>query len=58
MLQVLVASPHPDNAEPGLAGGILKLTAAGISVGVLDLADGEPTPFRSLDTRARETAAG
>jgi bacillithiol biosynthesis deacetylase BshB1 len=57
MLDVLVVSPHPDDAELGMAGGILKLKADGVSVGVLDLTNGEPTPFGSPEIRARETAA-
>ena len=57
MLEVLVVSPHPDDAELGMAGGILKLKAEGFSVGVLDLTSGEPTPFGSPEIRARETAA-
>lgn len=57
MLDVLVVAPHPDDAELGMAGTILKLKDAGRSVGVLDLTNGEPTPFGSLEIRARETAA-
>ena len=57
MLDVLVVSPHPDDAELGMAGAILKFKAEGFSVGVLDLTNGEPTPFGSPETRARETAA-
>ena len=57
MLDVLVVSPHPDDAELGMAGAILKLQAEGLAVGVLDLTRGEPTPFGSLEIRARETAA-
>lgn len=57
MLDVLVVAPHPDDAELGMAGTILKLKADGMSVGVLDLTSGEPTPFGSPDTRRRETAA-
>ena len=56
-LDVLVIAPHPDDAELGAAGAILKLKAAGKRVGVLDLTDGEPTPFGSPEIRARETAA-
>ena len=40
-----------------MAGAILKLKADGLSVGVLDLTDGEPTPFGSPEIRANETAA-
>ncbi len=57
MLDVLVVAPHPDDAELGMAGTILKLKAGGRRVGVLDLTDGEPTPFGTPEIRARETAA-
>jgi len=57
MLDVLVVAPHPDDAELGMAGAILKLKAEGFSVGVLDLTNGEPTPFGTPELRARETAA-
>jgi bacillithiol biosynthesis deacetylase BshB1 len=57
MLDVRVVSPHPDDAELGMAGAILKLKAEEYSVGVLDLTTGEPTPFGSPETRIRETAA-
>ena len=57
MLDILVVSPHPDDAELGMAGAILKCKAEGLSVGVLDLTDGEPTPSGSPEARARETAA-
>ena len=56
-LDVLVVAPHPDDAELGMAGAILQYKADGYRVGVLDLTDGEPTPFGSLEIRARETAA-
>ena len=57
MLDVLVVAPHPDDAELGMAGAILKLQAEGLAVGVLDLTRGEPTPLGSPEIRARETAA-
>ncbi|MGD9647650.1 MAG: bacillithiol biosynthesis deacetylase BshB1 [Pirellulales bacterium] len=57
MLDVLVVAPHPDDAELGLAGTIMKLQDEGYRVGVLDLTSGEPTPRGSLAIRARETAA-
>lgn len=57
MLDVLVIAPHPDDAELGMAGAILKMRDEGLRVGVLDLTDGEPTPFGSPEIRARETAA-
>ena len=57
MLDVLVIAPHPDDAELGMAGAILKFKKEGRSVGVLDLTSGEPTPHGSVEIRARETAA-
>jgi bacillithiol biosynthesis deacetylase BshB1 len=56
MLDILVIAPHPDDAELGMAGAILKFIAEGKRVGVLDLTSGEPTPHGSLEIRARETA--
>lgn len=57
MLDVLVIAPHPDDAELGVGGTILKLQQEGKRVGVLDLTSGEPTPHGSLEIRAKETAA-
>ncbi len=57
LLDILVVAPHPDDAELGMAGAILKLKAEGRTVGVLDLSGGEPTPFGSPETRIKETAA-
>jgi bacillithiol biosynthesis deacetylase BshB1 len=57
MLDVLVVSPHPDDAELGMAGTILKMQAEGLKVGVVDLTNGEPTPLGNPELRARETAA-
>lgn len=56
-LDLLVIAPHPDDAELGAAGAILKFKAEGAKVGVLDLTDGEPTPFGSPERRAEETRA-
>jgi bacillithiol biosynthesis deacetylase BshB1 len=55
-LDVLVVAPHPDDAELGAAGAILRLKADGCRVGVLDLTSGEPTPHGSPEIRAQETA--
>jgi bacillithiol biosynthesis deacetylase BshB1 len=57
MLDVLVVAPHPDDAELGMGGAILKLKGEGLRVGVLDLTSGEPTPHGSPELRAAETAA-
>ncbi len=57
MLDILVIAAHPDDAELGMAGAILKFLGEGKSVGILDLTDGEPTPHGSQEVRARETLA-
>jgi bacillithiol biosynthesis deacetylase BshB1 len=57
MLDILIVSSHPDDAELGMAGAILQFKADGYSVGVLDLTNGEPTPLGTPEIRARETAA-
>ncbi len=57
MLDILVIAPHPDDAELGMAGAILKFKAEGRKVGILDLTSGEPTPHGTLEIRAAETAA-
>ncbi|HEV3118445.1 MAG TPA: bacillithiol biosynthesis deacetylase BshB1 [Gemmataceae bacterium] len=54
-LDYLVMAPHPDDAELGLGGTMLLLKAQGAKVGILDLTDGEPTPFGSPEIRKRET---
>ena len=56
-LDVLVVAAHPDDAEISVGGTILAHLAAGKTVGVVDLTDGEPTPHGDRATRAAETAA-
>ncbi|TWU25484.1 bacillithiol biosynthesis deacetylase BshB1 [Bythopirellula polymerisocia] len=57
MLDILVIAPHPDDAELGMGGAIVKFISEGLRVGVLDLTSGEPTPHGSLEIRDQETAA-
>ncbi len=54
-LDALVIAPHPDDAELGMGGTIVKLLKRGWNVGILDLTSGEPTPFGSNEVRAAET---
>ncbi len=55
-LDALVIAPHPDDAELGMGGTIVKLIQSGWNIGVLDLTSGEPTPHGSLEIRGKETA--
>ncbi|MCF7874301.1 MAG: PIG-L family deacetylase, partial [Candidatus Omnitrophica bacterium] len=51
----LFISPHPDDAELGIGGTILKLKKQGHTVFMVDLTDGEPTPFGTKEKRKKET---
>jgi N-acetylglucosamine malate deacetylase 1 len=55
MLDALVVSPHPDDAELGMGGTIVRLLSQGWKVGILDLTSGEPTPLGSPERRVAET---
>lgn len=55
MLDLLVVAVHPDDAELGAGGTIIKLARAGRKVGILDLTSGEPTPHGSETIRRAET---
>jgi bacillithiol biosynthesis deacetylase BshB1 len=57
MLDALVVAPHPDDAELGMGGTIVRLIRQGWKLGILDLTTGEPTPLGSPERRAAETAA-
>ena len=56
-LDALVVAPHPDDAELGMGGTIVRLIQQGWKIGILDLTDGEPTPLGSRERRAAETAS-
>jgi len=53
--KVLVVAPHPDDAELAMGGTIARMIASGCDVCIVDLTDGEPTPFGSKEIRAQET---
>lgn len=57
MLDALVVAPHPDDAEIGMGGTIVRLLGQGWKVGILDLTSGEPTPLGSVERRRQETAS-
>ncbi|MFX1282268.1 MAG: PIG-L family deacetylase [Promethearchaeota archaeon] len=42
---IIAVSPHPDDAEIGCGGTLAQLAELGYRVGIIDLTDGEPTPF-------------
>ena len=53
---ILVVAAHPDDAEIGMGGTLASLSRAGYRVVVVDLTDGEPTPFGSVPVRAAEAS--
>jgi bacillithiol biosynthesis deacetylase BshB1 len=57
MASILVFAPHPDDAELGMGGTIIKLARQGHAVHIVDMTNGEPTPHGSVETRAKESAA-
>jgi len=57
MTQILVVGPHPDDQELGMGGTIARLAEQGHDVLLLDMTDGEPTPYGDPETRAREAQA-
>ena len=56
-LDYLVVAPHPDDAELGMGGTIVRLVRAGWRVGIVDLTSGEPTPHGDPGKRRTETEA-
>jgi bacillithiol biosynthesis deacetylase BshB1 len=56
-LDCLVIAPHPDDAELGMGGSIVRMIQRGWKVGILDLTNGEPTPHGSPQIRQKETDA-
>ncbi|MCH9057571.1 MAG: PIG-L family deacetylase, partial [Planctomycetes bacterium] len=57
MANILVVGPHPDDQELGMGGTIAKLAEQGHDVLLLDVTNGEPTPYGDPETRAKEAAA-
>lgn len=56
MSEVVCIGAHPDDVEIGMGATIAKLTAAGTTVTIVDLTDGEPTPHGTHATRMAEAA--
>ncbi|MFN8406472.1 MAG: bacillithiol biosynthesis deacetylase BshB1 [Sphingobacteriaceae bacterium] len=55
-LDILVFAAHPDDAELGCSGTILKYVASGKKVGIVDLTRGELGTRGDAQTRAEESA--
>jgi len=57
MANILVVGPHPDDQELGMGATIARLADQGHDVVLLDMTNGEPTPFGDPATRAKEAEA-
>ncbi len=57
MLDVLAIGAHPDDVEIGMGASLFKLKQEGWKTGILDLTNGEPTPFGSPEKRKKEREA-
>src|SRR5467141_2516164 len=57
MASILVIGPHPDDEELGMGGTIVRLAQQGHRVHLVDMTNGEPTPFGSVEMRAKEAEA-
>lgn len=57
MADVVCIGAHPDDVEIGMGATVYQMAADGLKVVIVDLTDGEPTPFGSRDRRAEEAAA-
>lgn len=51
---VLVFSPHPDDAEIGVGGVLAKLKASGATTAIVDLTEGEMSSGGTVEERRRE----
>lgn len=56
-VEVMVVAPHPDDAEIGMGGTVAALEKAGLSVVIVDLTNGEPTPHGTVERRMQERDA-
>ncbi|MHA1221028.1 MAG: bacillithiol biosynthesis deacetylase BshB1 [Candidatus Heimdallarchaeota archaeon] len=54
MLDVLVFAPHPDDAELGAGGAIVKAVKKGLKVGIIDLTAGEKSTHGNVELRKQE----
>lgn len=56
-MNIIVVGPHPDDQELGMGGTIARLASQGHHILVLDMTNGEPTPFGSVPQREIEWTA-
>jgi bacillithiol biosynthesis deacetylase BshB1 len=57
MASILIVAPHPDDAELGMGGSLIKFARQGHQVHIVDMTNGEPTPHGSVEVRTAEWTA-
>jgi bacillithiol biosynthesis deacetylase BshB1 len=57
MADVVCVGAHPDDVEIGMGGTVATMVRQGADVVIVDLTDGEPTPFGTHELRMAEAAA-
>lgn len=55
MTKVMIVAAHPDDAELAMGGTIVRMIESGWDVIIVDLTNGEPTPFGTKELRKKET---
>lgn len=51
---VLCIGAHPDDVEIGMGGAVAGMVRSGLRVGIVDITDGEPTPYGTREKRVVE----
>lgn len=54
MTKILTIGTHPDDVDAGMGGSIIKFSKTGHEVHIVDLTNGEPTPYGSPEKRKTE----
>jgi len=57
LFDAVCVGAHPDDVEIGMGATVAKMTRSGLKVAIVDLTNGEPTPFGTPEKRAEESAA-
>lgn len=57
MVDVVCVGAHPDDVEIGMGATVATMVRDGMSVAIVDLTNGEPTPYGTPETRATEAVA-
>jgi bacillithiol biosynthesis deacetylase BshB1 len=55
MKKIMCVGAHPDDVELGMGGTVASLIDQGYEVLILDLTNGEPTPYGDPETRKKES---